>query len=59
MDKAEYDEYERKRRKAKDAIDSLSGPNRDALPISEVVALLPRHPEWTEYRHQKSKGTKR
>ncbi len=42
-------DYDRRRREALSAIEKARGPNPDALPLSEVVALLPDHPEWVEY----------
>ena len=46
-------DYDRRRREAIRAIKAARGPNPDALPLSEVVALLPDHPEWVEYTTQK------
>lgn len=58
-DQDAYDErmadYDRRRKEALRSIQKVRGPNPDALPLSEVVALLPEHPEWVEYQQRRRK----
>lgn len=40
--------YDTRRREALAAIQKIH-PSTDALPLAEVVALMPDHPEWNQY----------
>jgi hypothetical protein len=52
--------YERLRKEALRAIEAVRGKsNPDALPLAEVVALMPDHPEWNEYRAKKRRRARR
>jgi len=52
------EEYEQKRKEALQAIKKIHGGNPSALRLSEVVALMPSHPEWVEWQHSKRKKRK-
>lgn len=53
------EKYERLRKEAIQAIEAVHGKNNpDALPLAEVVRLMPDHPEWNIFRAKKFRRKK-